>query len=85
MKDRCTRKKCPNFKYYGARGINVCDRWLHSFSAFYSDMGECPPELTIERKDNDGDYCPENCKWASVSEQNANKRHLKLLSSLTIK
>ena len=72
MKVRCNN---PNFKFYdryGGRGITVCERW-HIFENFLEDMGPTyQPGLTIERKDNDGPYCKENCEWATVTVQNRN-------------
>jgi len=74
MKSRCTNRKCKDFKYYGGRGIKVCCRWLDSFDNFLKDMGRCPPGLSIERKNNDGDYEPGNCLWATQSDQIKNRR-----------
>jgi hypothetical protein len=74
MIDRCTNLKDRRYKDYGGRGIKVCDRWLQSFYAFLEDMGERPPRKTIDRIDVDGDYEPSNCRWASVTTQNRNKR-----------
>jgi hypothetical protein len=72
---RCTNPKVPQYKDYGGRGIKVCPRWLDSFESFLSDMGEKPSKnLTIERVDNDGDYEPDNCIWATRQQQNKNKR-----------
>lgn len=80
---RCNRSWHPKFKYYGARGITVCDRWRHGdgeqldgFWAFLSDMGPKPaPKLSLERIDNDGNYEPTNCCWATYAEQRANQRN----------
>lgn len=73
MIDRCRRKKATNYKYYGARGIRVCDRWL-KFSNFYADMGERPKGTTIERKDVNGNYEPGNCIWLDSKLQAQNTR-----------
>jgi hypothetical protein len=73
MKQRCKNRNDRNYKYYGSRGIDYCPTW-EQFSAFFADMGECPPGLTLERIDNDKGYHPGNCKWASYSDQMNNKR-----------
>jgi hypothetical protein len=75
MRQRCRDPKVRSYPHYGGRGIKVCDRWENSFEAFLEDMGHKPgPEFSIERVNNDGDYEPANCKWATRSEQRRNRR-----------
>ncbi len=73
MINRCENDKTPCYPNYGGRGIKVCDRW-HDIRLFLEDMGDRPKGKTLDRRDNDGDYCPENCYWANGIQQGNNKR-----------
>ena len=74
MKARCLNPNVKAFNNYGGRGIKICKRWINSFENFLSDMGKRPDGLTLERKNNDGNYEPNNCKWATRLEQRHNRR-----------
>lgn len=75
MLQRCYNENEPHFKDYGDRGIKVCNRWIESVENFFEDMGH-PPTIrhTLERRDNNGNYEPDNCYWATKKEQQQNKR-----------
>lgn len=83
MLARCLRKGARGWEAYGGRGITVCKRWM-SFENFITDMGPRPsPEYSIDRKNNAGNYTPSNCRWATRSEQQQNKRTTRIYTNGT--
>lgn len=80
MLDRCYLETAPNYRWYGGKGVTVCDRWLRGtnqltgFQCFEADMGERPEGLTLDRVDPFGPYAPDNCRWATWTQQANNKR-----------
>lgn len=81
MLQRCRNPKNAAYPDYGGRGITVCDAWRDSFEAFYADLGPRPSARhSIDRIDNDGNYEPGNCRWATAKEQNRNTRRARLLT-----
>lgn len=81
MKRRCYLRTHKDYAYYGARGITVCQRWVNSFETFASDMGTPPVGASIDRVDNDLGYSPENCRWATSSQQSRNRRRFAMPKS----
>lgn len=80
MLDRCHNPQSQSYRHYGGRGIAVCDRWRNSFRDFINDMGLKPtPRHTIDRIDNNGDYDPGNCRWATATQQARNRRKNRML------
>ncbi len=81
MNQRCYQPRSQQFKRYGGRTspITVCARWRHSFENFLADMGPCPPGLTLERKQNNGNYEPGNCRWDTPKAQANNRRNNRVL------
>jgi hypothetical protein len=73
-KNRCLNPNDPSWKNYGGRGITMCARWIDAYENFLADMGEPPPGMSLDRIDNDGNYEPSNCRWATKTEQCHNSR-----------
>jgi hypothetical protein len=80
MRERCTNPNNDGYYNYGGAGISVCARWMSSFEAFWADMGERPPNMTLDRIDSAAGYSPENCRWATPKQQANNMRTNRLLT-----
>lgn len=83
MRSRCNNSNHKNYKYYGGRGIVICERW-NSFENFLEDMGERPEGKTLDRIKVNGNYEPNNCKWSTYKEQSLNKRPLNGTKSVSL-
>lgn len=81
IRERCYRPNNRNYKYYGGRGITICDEWYHNFQAFmeWSLSHGYTDDLTIDRIDNEKGYAPDNCRWVTMQRQNCNRRNNHLL------
>ena len=80
MKQRCCDKSHISYKNYGAKGITICEEWMNSFENFIKDMGERPDgDYSIERANGNGNYSPDNCFWATRTEQNNNRGNYNVL------
>lgn len=75
MRSRCYRKKDKCYNLYGGRGIKICDRWLNNYDNFFEDMGERPIGMCLDRIDPNGDYEKDNCRWATMKDQQLNRRN----------
>lgn len=84
-KTRCFNTSHEKYPAYGGRGVTMCPEWTNDFSAFLRDMGECPDGLTLERKDVNGNYEPDNCLWATRTVQDNNKRDTIRVGALSLK
>lgn len=78
MKARCYKTDMQDYPKWGGRGITVCDRWRNSFECFLADMGEKPDGVTLERINNDGNYEPANCRWATRTDQSRNRGYCRV-------
>jgi len=81
IKRRCFNAKCKSYKYYGGKGIKVCDEWVNNYEQFFKDMGKKPfNNYSIDRIDSDKNYSPDNCRWADISTQSNNRGSNRLLT-----
>lgn len=82
MKSRCLTPKAPNYKYYGGRGVKICDEWVNDFMAFFAwaKANGYRKGLSLDRTDNNGDYTPLNCRWVSRKVQAQNRRNVRMIS-----